>query len=64
MIGPKMGPTKEAAEKTAIATARSTGPQKSAKAPTIIARDEQPKNPTKNRISMMVSTFRATATGI
>jgi hypothetical protein len=63
-IGPNIGPTKVAAENKEIAIARSTGPQKSAKAPGIIARADVPKNPERKRASIKVSRFSATATGI
>lgn len=64
MTGPAMGPTNVAAAKTHVATPLSTGCQKSAKVPPTIARGAEPKTPPKNRQSMMVYRFWATATPI
>lgn len=64
MIGPATGPINVAAANTATATPRSTGSQKSAKAPPTIANGAEAKHPPKKRQIMMVSKFCATATGI
>lgn len=63
-MGPKVGPPNVAAENHATATARSTGSQISARAPPTMASGAQPKKPTKNRGTMIVCKFWATATGI
>jgi hypothetical protein len=64
MIGPAIGPMKVAAAKTQTAMPLSTGPKKSASAPPTIARGAEAKAPPKNRQSIIVYKFDATATGI
>ncbi|EZF95606.1 hypothetical protein H113_04053 [Trichophyton rubrum MR1459] len=64
IIGPAMGPKKVAAQKPAAAIPRSTGSQRSTKAPPTTARVTEPKAPIKNRQMRIVARFCATATGI
>jgi hypothetical protein len=64
MIGPAIGPMNVAAAKTQTAMPLSTGPKKSARAPPTIARGADAKAPPKNRHSIIVYKFCATATGI
>jgi len=64
MIGPAIGPMNVAAAKTHTAIPLSTGPKKSARVPPTIARGAEAKTPPKNRHSMIVYRFCATATGI
>ena len=64
MIGPATGPMNVAPAKRPRANPRSTGPQKSARAPPMMARGAEPNVPAKKRASIMVSTLVATATGI
>jgi len=55
--------TKVAPENIETATPRSTGAQKSARAPPTTVKGAQPKNPDRKRQTKIVSTFCATATG-
>jgi hypothetical protein len=64
IIGPATGPINVAAANTHTATPRSTGSQKSARAPPTMATGADAKQPPKKRQSIIVSKFRATATGI
>ena len=63
-IGPAIGPINVAPAKAAVATPRSKTSQKSTYVPPTIAIGAAPKQPPKKRLSIIVSTFCATATGI
>ena len=64
MMGPRIGPKKVAAEKTATARPRFTGSKKSAKHPPTMAGGAAAKTPPKKRQSKIVSRLTATAMGI
>ena len=63
-IGPATGPMNVAPENRPRAKPLCTGSQKSASVPPMMAKADEPKRPPKKRLSIMVSTFWATATGI